>query len=79
MTWTWTTLDTWIVVCAAMAGMACAVLGNFLVLRKMSLMGDAISHALLPGIVAAVYPDRFANELADVLSGLPVREYLPPG
>lgn len=26
-------------------------LGNFLVLRKMSLMGDAIAHAVLPGIV----------------------------
>lgn len=53
MTWAWTTLDTWIVASAVMAGMACAVLGNFLVLRKMSMMGDAISHALLPGIVAA--------------------------
>lgn len=30
---------------------ACALLGNFLVLRRQSLMGDAISHAVLPGIV----------------------------
>ncbi|MCB0318448.1 MAG: metal ABC transporter permease [Bdellovibrionales bacterium] len=29
-----------------------AILGNFLVLRRISLMGDAISHAVLPGIVA---------------------------
>lgn len=33
------------------ATMACALLGNFLVLRRQSLMGDAISHAVLPGIV----------------------------
>jgi len=36
-----------------LAAVACAVLGNFLVLRRMSLMGDAISHAVLPGLVAA--------------------------
>lgn len=53
MIFTWTILDTWIVATAAMCGMACALLGNFLVLRKISLMGDAISHALLPGIVVA--------------------------
>lgn len=35
------------------AAVACALLGNFLVLRRMSLMGDAISHAVLPGIVIA--------------------------
>lgn len=32
---------------------SCAVLGCFLVLRKMALLGDAISHAVLPGIVIA--------------------------
>lgn len=36
-----------------LASLACALIGSFLVLRKMSLMGDAISHAVLPGIVAA--------------------------
>jgi manganese/zinc/iron transport system permease protein len=35
-----------------LASVACALVGAFLVLRKMSLMGDAISHAVLPGIVA---------------------------
>ncbi len=49
----WTTLDTWIVIAGALCATACALLGNFLVLRRVSLMGDAISHALLPGIVAA--------------------------
>ena len=35
------------------AAVACGVLGNFLVLRRLSLMGDAISHAVLPGIMGA--------------------------
>ena len=34
-------------------GAVCAVLSCFLVLRGWSLMGDAISHAVLPGIVIA--------------------------
>lgn len=33
------------------ATLSCALLGNFLVLRRQSLMGDAVSHAVLPGIV----------------------------
>jgi len=35
------------------AALSCALLGSFLVLRRQSLMGDAISHAVLPGIVVA--------------------------
>ena len=31
---------------------ACALLGNFLILRRMAMMADAISHAILPGLVA---------------------------
>lgn len=36
-----------------LAAFTCALLGNFLVLRRLSLMGDAISHAVLPGLVIA--------------------------
>ena len=32
---------------------ACALPGNFLVLRRQALIGDAISHVILPGIVVA--------------------------
>jgi len=32
---------------------ACALVGSFLVLRRMALLGDAISHAVLPGIAIA--------------------------
>ena len=36
-----------------LANVSCALLGNFLVLRRQSLIGDAVSHVALPGIVAA--------------------------
>jgi manganese/zinc/iron transport system permease protein len=36
---------------AVLACAACALVGNFLVLRRQGLMGDAVSHAVLPGIV----------------------------
>jgi manganese/iron transport system permease protein len=38
---------------AVLIGAVCAVLSCYLVLRGWSLMGDAISHAVLPGIVVA--------------------------
>lgn len=43
-------LDTWIVVAGVLSAVSCALLGTFLVLRRLSLMGDAISHAVLPGL-----------------------------
>ncbi len=36
-----------------LAAVACALPGNFLVLRRQALIGDAISHVVLPGIIAA--------------------------
>ena len=40
-------------VAAALVGAVCAVLSCYLVLKGWSLMGDAVSHAVLPGIVLA--------------------------
>ena len=40
-------------VAAVLIGAVCAVLSCYLVLKGWSLMGDAISHAVLPGIVLA--------------------------
>ena len=38
---------------AALIGAVCAILSCYLVLKGWSLMGDAVSHAVLPGIVLA--------------------------
>src|ERR1044072_7715285 len=42
-----------IILIGAMTNVACALVGCYLVLRRMSLMGDAIAHAVLPGLVLA--------------------------
>jgi manganese/zinc/iron transport system permease protein len=44
--------DLVIVLTAGLVATACGLLGPFLVLRRVALMGDAVSHAVLPGIVA---------------------------
>lgn len=49
----WSVLDTWIAVIGALCAAAASLLGTFLVLRRMSMMGDAISHAVLPGLALA--------------------------
>lgn len=41
----------WLLLTALFTTVACAVPGSFLVLKRMSLTGDAISHSVLPGIV----------------------------
>jgi len=44
-----------IVILASLVSVACALPGVFLVLRKVALMSDAISHAILFGIVIAFF------------------------
>lgn len=43
----------WTIGIGALCAVSCSILGCFLVLRRMSLLGDAISHAILPGLVIA--------------------------
>ncbi len=43
----------WILVLGGLIGLVCGILGCFLLLRRMALTGDAISHSVLPGVVAA--------------------------
>lgn len=43
----------WIVVIGALVAGACSLVGCFIVLRRLAMLGDAISHAVLPGIVLA--------------------------
>lgn len=42
-----------VIVGTMLLGMAAGVIGTFMLLRKRSLMGDAVSHATLPGIAIA--------------------------
>jgi len=50
-------------VCAVLVGAVCGVLGVFFVLRSMALIGDALAHAILPGVVAAYMVFHSANVL----------------
>ena len=45
----------YIILVSSLIAIACGVLGCFLILRKMAMVGDAISHAVLPGIVIAFF------------------------
>jgi len=50
---TWTDTDSHILLVATLCALACSLPGCFLLLRRMSMMGDAISHAVLPGLALA--------------------------
>ena len=43
----------WIFLIGALVAGSCALVGCFLILRRMAMLGDAISHAVLPGIALA--------------------------
>jgi manganese/zinc/iron transport system permease protein len=43
----------WIILTGCLTAIACALAGSFLIVRNTSMISDAISHAILPGIVAA--------------------------
>lgn len=44
----------WTIIVALTCSTSCAVVGCYLVLRRMSMLGDAISHSVLPGIAIGV-------------------------
>lgn len=43
----------WIALMGFFVAVACGLVGNYLILRRMALVGDAISHSVLPGIAIA--------------------------
>lgn len=43
----------WILITGALVGITCGIVGAYLVLRRMAMMADAISHTVLLGIVVA--------------------------
>lgn len=52
----WTTgIDTfgWMTLMAFLVTATCGLIGNYLILRRMALVGDAISHSVLPGLAGA--------------------------
>jgi manganese/zinc/iron transport system permease protein len=55
------------IVIGILAGIACALPGNFLLLRRQSMVGDAISHVVLPGIVIAFLLTGTARPLVMIL------------
>ncbi|MDB9754692.1 metal ABC transporter permease [Winogradskyella sp.] len=46
---------------ASVVAAACAIPGTFLVLRKMAMISDAISHSILPGIVVGFFITQDLN------------------
>lgn len=47
--------DFWIILTGSLVAVSCGLLGCYLILRKMAMVGDAISHAVLPGIFIAYW------------------------
>ena len=52
------TYDAWIILTGSLVGITCAMIGCFLVLRKMAMLADAISHTVLLGIVGGYLVSR---------------------
>ncbi len=59
-----------VVIGTIILGVACGVLGSFLMLRKRALLSDVISHATLPGLVLAFLLMAFAGGSGKSLIGL---------
>lgn len=43
----------WVMLMGFLVTAACGLVGNYLLLRRLAMMGDAVSHSVLPGIVIA--------------------------
>lgn len=53
--------EIWILVTGSLVGLSCGIIGCFLILRKMSMLADAISHTVLLGIVVAFLISQSLN------------------
>lgn len=52
-----------IILTGSVIAISCGLLGSFLILRKMAMVGDAISHSVLPGIVIAFLISRSRDSI----------------
>jgi ABC-type Mn2+/Zn2+ transport system permease subunit len=62
-------------IAAVLVGIICPVVGSYMILRGMSFFGDALSHAILPGIVIAFLfnlPLAVGALVAGILSALTI-------
>lgn len=66
----WTELDTWIVITGILICMACALPGTFLLLNRQSMLGDGISHAVLPGLAIAFLVTQSRDLLPMVIGAI---------
>ena len=60
----------WIVVMGFLITAACGLIGNYLILRRMALVGDAISHSILPGLAIAFLFSKSLQTLPMFLGAL---------
>jgi len=59
--------DFYIMLTATLVACCCSLLGCYLILRRMAMVGDAISHAVLPGIVIAFLISRERDSVTMLL------------
>ncbi|HKS37160.1 MAG TPA: metal ABC transporter permease [Verrucomicrobiae bacterium] len=60
----------WVVLMGFLVTAACGLVGNYLILRRMALVGDAISHSVLPGLAIAFLVANSRSSLAMFLGAL---------
>ena len=60
----------WIMVMGFLVTTACGLVGNYLILRRMALVGDAISHSVLPGLAVAFLLSRSRGSVAMFIGAL---------
>lgn len=64
----WTDIDIWIATTGVLTAVACSIPGVFLLLNRQSMLGDAISHAVLPGLAVAFFLSG-SRDLVPLLTG----------
>jgi manganese/zinc/iron transport system permease protein len=60
----------WIALMGFFVAAACGLVGNYLILRRMALVGDAISHSVLPGLAVAFLLSQSRGSTAMILGAL---------
>lgn len=66
----WISLDGPALLTVTLCALTCALLGNYLIVRKMTMMGDALSHTVLPGIVLAFLVTGSRSSLPVILGAI---------